>query len=107
MLQFLLADYLPGYRLPSLRKTVTVSDRITWTLTSRPNRYALLYLYIGGGATRTTLVDECHCKAVAIRLYNGYVLSLLEDGSERIVNGGVWSTHDKIEVMREYLIDEE
>jgi len=107
MLQFLLADYLTGYHLPSLRKTVTTTNRTTWTLSSQPNRYTLTFLGVGDGTITTTLVDKCHCNTLAIRLSNDFVFSLLEDGSERRVNVGMESPCDTVSVMLEYLTDGE
>lgn len=79
MLQFLLADYLTGYGLPSLCKTVTESGiKVIWTLTSHPNTYVLTSS--PGGEIVAYVADTCHCDTVAIRV----VVSLLEDGSERI-----------------------
>jgi hypothetical protein len=85
MLQFLLADYLVGYGLPSLRKTVIKRDvKIIWNLTSQSNTYNLTSLK---GAPILSVIDTCHCSAVAIRLDSkSVVISLLEDRSERMIN---------------------
>jgi len=111
MLQFLLADYLTGYKLPSLRKTLTtLPSRISWTLTSQPNSYALVYLSVEGEPIATgNLVDKCQCDALAIRLSssNGCVLSLLEDGSERMVNTPTIPEYDNADLISGYLTDRE
>jgi len=109
MLQFLLADYLPGYRLPSLRKTITTSTMTVWTLTSDPNCYTLTRRLYGDrmGFSRF-LIDKCHCETLAVRLSsNDYVISLLEDGSERKVNMYAMPDHGKGDVASGYLTEGE
>jgi len=109
MLQFLLTDYLTGYRLPSLRKTVTASSMVIWTLTTQPNRYTLLYPHVINNIRWSSeLIDHCCGETIAVRLSDGIVCSLLEDGSERTVYlSAMESSCDKNEVISKYLTEEE
>jgi hypothetical protein len=107
MLQFLVADYLAGYGLHSLRKTVTKQIKITWTLTVTPNTYALTS-HVPEKASH--FVDPCRCNAVAIRIDSDnpdVVISLLEDGSERVVGAYRRRFYRKAGILSDYLIEGE
>jgi len=105
MLQFLLTDYLPGYRLPSLRKTVTCHlTNLTCILTSKPNTYVVTssVLNISG----RVFVDSYHCITLAIRENrHSLLVGLLEDGTERVVGSRPYENPDG--TIGDYLIEEE
>jgi hypothetical protein len=105
MLQFLLADYLTGYKLPALRKTGTTRlNKITWTLTSKPNTYTITVSERSLGC----FVDQCHCDTVALRIDRDDVfISLLEDRSERLVRVSSLPSYRETGALSLYLIEGE
>lgn len=105
MLQFLVSDYLIGYDLPSLRKSV-IDDvyGAIWTLTSERNTYEIKRPY---DKPFTIVSMRAPCRAVAIRIavdFYDNVVSLLEDGSEWVSDEiGYLSSKYKVGTTEDYL----
>jgi hypothetical protein len=96
MLQFLLNDFLPHYNLPSL--TTSATDTYSWgTLQGsiwsiRPGTTLLSFQLLE--ALQQHIANICHSNMVAVRIWYGTPICLLEDGSEYLPKLFILSSYE-------------
>jgi hypothetical protein len=104
MLQFLLGDYIPGYGLPCLSKTVSCEIyQATWTLVSEPNA-VMIYCF---GRPHYTLLNTVYETVIALRIgkEEQLLVCLLENGREYIFGLGEYlPSRSKVELVGDYLL---